>query len=90
MGHFVTPVEPASNFLAFGNWRRSGAEKRGCSQSQEGQDLSAAAAAEQLIFKTSTEKQTVYLTNKDLTKDSERFSPWLHSAWRTTGPILIR
>ena len=56
-------------------------------QSQEGQDLSAAAAAEQLIFKTSTEKQTVHLTNKDLTKDSERFSPWLHIAWRTTGPI---
>ena len=24
------PVEPASNFLAFGNGRRSGAEKRGC------------------------------------------------------------
>jgi hypothetical protein len=80
-------VEPASNFLVFGNGRRSGAEKRGCDQSQEGQDLSAAAAVEQLIFKTSTEKQTVHLTNKDLTKDSQRFSPWLHSAWRTTGPI---
>ena len=52
-------------------------------QSQEGQDLCAAAAAEQLIFKTSTEEQTVDLTNKGMTKDSERFSPWFHSAWRT-------
>jgi hypothetical protein len=80
-------VEPASNFSAFDNWRRSGPEKRGCGQSQEGQDLSADADAEELIFMTNTEKQTVYLTNKDLTKDSERFSTWLHSVWRTTGPI---
>ena len=57
-------------------------------QSQEVQDLCAAAAAEHLIFKTSTEEQTVDLTNKDMTKDSQRFSPWFHSAWRTTGPIL--
>ena len=57
-------------------------------QSQEGQDLCAAAAAEHLIFKTSTEEQTVDLTNKDMTKDSERFLPWFHSVWRTTGPIL--
>jgi hypothetical protein len=32
-----------------------------------------------LIFKTSTEDQTVHLTNKDMTKDSERFSPWFHT-----------
>ena len=57
-------------------------------QSQEGQDLCAAAAAGHLMFKTSTEDQTVDLTNKGMTKDSERFSPWFHSAWRTTGPIL--
>ncbi len=57
-------------------------------QSQEGQDLCAAAAAEHLIFKTSTAEQTVDLTNKDMTKDSQRLSPWFHSAWRTTGPIL--
>jgi hypothetical protein len=57
-------------------------------QSQEGQDLCAAAAAGHLMFKTSTEDQTVHLTNKGMTKDSERFSPWFHSTWRTTGPIL--
>ena len=57
-------------------------------QSQEGQDLCAAAAAGHLMFKTSTEDQTVDLTNKGMTKDSARFSPWFHSAWRTTGPIL--
>jgi hypothetical protein len=45
--------------------------------SQEGQDSCAAAAAEHLIFKTSTEDQTVHLTNKGMRKDSERFSPWL-------------
>ena len=56
-------------------------------QSQEGQDLCAAAAAEHLIFKTSTAEQTVDLTNKDMTKDSQRFSPWFHSAWRTTGAV---
>ena len=57
-------------------------------QSQEGQDLCAAEAAEYLIFNTSTEEQTVDLTNKDMTKDSERFSSWFYSVWRTTGPIL--
>ena len=57
-------------------------------QSQEGQDLCGAAAAGHLMFKTSTEDQTVDLTNKGMTKDSARFSPWFHSAWRTTGPIL--
>ena len=43
---------------------------------------------EHLIFNTSTEEQTVDLTNKDMTKDSQRFSPWFHSVYRTTGPIL--
>jgi hypothetical protein len=54
-------------------------------QSQGGQDLCTAAAAEHLIFKTSTEEHTVDLTNKDMTKDSQRFSRWFHSVWRTTG-----
>ncbi len=53
-------------------------------QSQGGQDLCAAAAAEHLIFKTSTEEQTVDLTNKGMPKDSQRFSRWFHSAWRTS------
>jgi hypothetical protein len=44
-------------------------------QSQEGQDLCATVTAGHLIFKTSTEDQTVDLTNKDMTKDSESFSP---------------
>jgi hypothetical protein len=57
-------------------------------QSQEGQDLCAAAAAGHLMFKTCTEDQTVDLTNKGMTKDSLRFSPWFHSAWRRTGLIL--
>jgi hypothetical protein len=30
------------------------------------------------MFKTSTEDQTVHLTNKIMTKDSERFSLWFH------------
>ena len=51
-------------------------------QSQEGQDLCADASSDHLIFKTSTEEKTVDLTNKDMTKDSERFSPWFHSVWR--------
>jgi hypothetical protein len=51
--------------------------------SQGDQDLCAAAAAGHLMFKTSTEDQTVDLTNKGMTKDSARFSRWFHSAWRT-------
>ena len=42
-------------------------------QSQEGQDLCAPVAAEELIFKTSTEEQTVDLTNKGMTKHSRDF-----------------
>ena len=57
-------------------------------QSQDGQDLCATADTGHLMFKMSTEDQTVHLTNKDMTKDSERFSQWFHSVWRTTGPIL--
>jgi hypothetical protein len=53
-------------------------------QSQEGQDLSGAASVGHLMFMTSTEDQTVHLTNKDMTKDSERFSPWFHSPWNPT------
>ena len=37
--------------------------------SQEGQDLCACAAAEELIFNTSSEHQTVDLSNKCMTKD---------------------
>jgi hypothetical protein len=48
-------------------------------QSQGDQDLCAAATAGHLIFKTITEEQTVDLTNKDMTKDSQRFSRWFHS-----------
>ncbi len=58
-------------------------------KSQGDQDLCAAAAAEHLIFKTSPEEQTVDLTNKCMTMDSQRFSRWFHSAWRTTGAILL-
>ncbi len=40
-----------------------------CLHSQEGQDLCACAAAEELIFNTSSEHQTVDLSNKCMTKD---------------------
>ncbi len=50
-------------------------------QSQGDQDLYAVAAVKHLIFKTHTEEQTVDLTNKDMTKDSQRFSRWFHSPW---------
>jgi hypothetical protein len=63
-------------------------------QSQGGQDLCAAAAAEHFIFehfiKTSTEEQTVDLTNKGMTKDSQRFSRWFHSAWTTLRLLNCR
>jgi hypothetical protein len=76
MGHFVTVRGTHNKFLRLRQWAsQRGGEEGLRLQSQEDQDLSAVAAAEQLIFKTSTEKQTVYLTNKALTKDSERFSP---------------
>jgi hypothetical protein len=57
-------------------------------QSQGDQDLCGPPDADHLIFKTSTEEWTVDLTNKGMTKDSQRFSRWFHSVWRTTGPIL--
>ncbi len=88
MVHFVTVRGTRLKFLRLRQWAtQRGGEEGLRIQSQEGQDLSASAGVEQHIFKTSTEKQTVHLTNKDLTKDSERFSTWLHSPWRTTGPI---
>jgi len=78
-----------SKFLARTQWAsQRGGEEGLRLQSQDGQDLCGAAAAEHFIFKTSTEEPTVDLTNKGMTKDSERFSPWFHSVWRTTGPIL--
>ena len=40
-----------------------------CLHSQEGQDLCACAAAEELIFNTSSQHQTVDLSNKCMTKD---------------------
>ncbi len=40
-----------------------------CLHSQEGQDLCVCAVAEELIFNTSSEHQTVDLSNKCMTKD---------------------
>jgi hypothetical protein len=40
-----------------------------CLHSQEGQDLCACAVAKELIFNTSSEHQTVDLSNKCMTKD---------------------
>ena len=75
------------SYITWFSKHRNAASQRGRRRGV-GQELCAAAAAEQLIFKTCTAEQTVDLTNKDMTKDSQRFSPWFHSAWRTTGPIL--
>ncbi len=47
-------------------------------QSQEVQDLCTVTVPGHLMFKTSTEDQTVDLTNKVMTRDSERFSSWFH------------
>ena len=52
------------------------------------QDFFVVTDTEDLIFKTSTEEDTVDLTNKVMTKDSQRFLSWFHSVWRTTTPIL--
>ena len=74
-------------------WLHNGAEELGCGyrvkeirihvqlqlQSQGDQDSCASAVAEHLIFKTSTEEQTVDLTNKGMRKDSQIFSRWFHS-----------
>jgi hypothetical protein len=88
MGHFVTVRGTYIKFLGLREWVSPRVGEEGLRlQSQEDQDLSTVTVAEKLIFKMSTEKETVNLTNKDLTKDSERFSPWLYSVWRTTGPI---
>ncbi len=54
---------------------RSGAEERGC-------DYRGATTSGE------NEDQTVHLMSKDMTRDSERFWPWFHCVWRTTGPIL--
>jgi hypothetical protein len=59
-------------------------------QSQGDQDLCAAAAAEHLIFKTSPEEQTVDLTNKGMTKDSQRFSRWIDSAPPSLSETALR
>jgi hypothetical protein len=94
--HFGQSVDSPSSDLKHFTWfshLRNAASQRGGGeglrlQSQGDQDLCAAAAAGHLMFKTCTEDQTVDRTNKGMTKDSPRFSPWFHSAWRTTGPIL--
>jgi hypothetical protein len=51
-------------------WSQEGGGGEGlCLHSQEGQDLCACTAAEELMFKTSSEHQTVNLSNKCMTKD---------------------
>jgi hypothetical protein len=87
---FVFEASSGPHYLVFQH--RNAASQRGGGeglrlQSQGGQDLCAAAAAEHLIFKTSPEEQTVDLTNKGMPKDSQRFSRWFHSGWRTTGAV---
>ena len=51
-------------------WSQEGGGGEGlCLHSQEGQDLCACAAAEELIFNTSSEHQALDLSNKCMTKD---------------------
>jgi uncharacterized protein YeaC (DUF1315 family) len=52
--------------MAFEKW---GGGEGLCLHSQEGQDLCACAAAEELIFNTSSQHQTVDLSNQCMTKD---------------------
>ena len=52
--------------LTFEKW---GGGEGLCLHSQEGQDLCACVVAEELIFNTSSEHQTVDLSNKCMTKD---------------------
>jgi hypothetical protein len=88
---FTTPFLNLNPHYWFSPHRNAASQRGGGEgsrlQSQGGQDLCAAAAAEHLIFTTSPEEQTVDLTNKVTTKDSQRFSRWFHSAWRTTGAV---
>jgi hypothetical protein len=91
-GAFRRPGKTKDHITWFSQHRNAASQRAGGEglwlQSQEGQDLCASAVAGHLMFKTCTEDQTVDLTNKDMTKDSEKFSSWFHSVWRTTGPIL--
>jgi hypothetical protein len=41
------------------------------------------------MFKTCTEDQTVDLTNKGMTKDSQRFSRWFHSVDEIKNPDFL-
>ncbi len=52
--------------MAFEKW---GGGEGLCLHSQEGQDLCACAATEKLIFNTSSQHQTVDLSNQCMTKD---------------------
>jgi len=74
-----SPKSDLKHFTWFSHLRNAASLRDGGEglrlQSQEGQDLCAAAVAGHLMFKTSTEDQTVHLTNKGMTKDSESFSP---------------
>ena len=75
--HFCQSVDIPSSDLkrsrlekSQAQWCQEGGGGEGlCLHSQEGQDLCACAAAEELIFNTSSEHQTVNLSNKCMTKD---------------------
>jgi hypothetical protein len=59
-------LERKAAAMAFETW---GGGEGLCLHSQEGQDLCACTAAEELIFNTSSQHQTVDLSNKCMTKD---------------------
>ncbi len=83
--HKPLKLKASGSHITWFSEHRNAASQRGGGegsrlQSQRDQDLCVVEDAEHLIFKTSTEERTVDLTNKDTTKDSQRFSRWFHSA----------
>ncbi len=83
LGHFVTARGTRIKFLRLRQWAsQRGGEEGLRLQSQEGQDLCAAAAAGHLMFKTSTEDQTVHLTHD---KVFLRFLPPLRRRIQNSG-----
>jgi hypothetical protein len=69
-------------------WFHSGTEERGSGYRVKKTRIYVQLKLQSTIFNTSTEEETVDLTNKYMTMDSQRVSSWFHSVCRTTGPIL--
>jgi hypothetical protein len=77
---FTTPFLIPTSQCGFAAGRRRGVVT---TESRRAGLMCSCSCRTHLIFKTSTEEQTVDLTNKDMTRDSQRFSRWFHrfSRW---------